>query len=345
MDRLFTAKLLLALVLALANTLPAQQPAPLTWELGHANATVLLGADIRSFRASQVGQSFNSQMQQVQQAGPMMFPFTGFQVLSDIDKVFLSSPGNKTAGSKENPPFLLVLEGTFPEDHLRLFRSGAVHLYRTIKIYGPSKVTNPSLAIPDAHTILVGDEKSIRDAIDRHGRKTEAPSLLLERAAALASKNDIWLIARDSISNLQPAGVPVSPMAAEVEGVEAGVSARDGFVLELSIDTKTEAAARQLAQLLTTQMETALATKLDREQSAILMRSLRINSEGNRMALNFSLSKEELEQRMREMQTAPRAFTSPGPGPAPAPAPKSSTPRSVKIYGLDEGVREIPLKP
>jgi hypothetical protein len=132
-------------------------------------------------------------------------------------------------------------------------------------------------------------------------------------------------------------------MAAEVEGVEAGVSARDGFVLELSIDTKTEAAARQLAQLLTTQMETALATKLDREQSAILMRSLRINSEGNRMALNFSLSKEELEQRMREMQTAPRAFTSPGPGPAPA--PKSSTPRSVKIYGLDEGVREIPLKP
>jgi hypothetical protein len=337
MNRLFTA----AFLLPLATSLSAQQPAPLTWELGHADATVLLGADIRSFRASQVGQSFNSQIQQVQQAGPMMFPFTGFQVLSDIDKVFLSSPGNKTAGSKENPPFLLVLEGTFPEDHLRLFRSGPVHLYRAIKIYGPSKVANPSWAIPDEHTILVGDEKSIRDAIDRHGRKTAAPSPLLERAATLASNNDIWLIARDTISNLQPAGVPVNPIAAEVEGVEAGISARDGFVLELSIDTKTEAAAQQLAQLLSTQLETALATKLDSQQSAILMRSFHIGSAGNQMALNFSLTKEELEQRMREMQTSRRAFTPP----SPAPAPKSNTPRSVKIYGLDDGVREIPLKP
>ena len=337
MNRLITAILLLAL----ATCLPAQQPAPLNWELGHADATVLLGADIRSFRASQAGQSVNSQMQQMQKAGPIMFPFTGLQVLGDIDKIFLSSPGNKTAASKENPPFLLVLEGTFPEDHLRLFRSGPIHLYCAIKIYGPSKSTNPSLAIPDEHTILVGDEKSIRDAIDRHGRKIGAPSPLLERAAALAAKNDMWLIARDSISNLQPAGVAVNPMAAEVEGVEAGISARDGFVLELSIDTKTEAAARQLAQLLSSQLETALATKLDREQSAILMRSFRISSEGNRMALNFSLSKDELEQRMREMQSSPRAFTSP----SPAPAPKSNTPRTVKIYGLDEGVREIPLQP
>jgi len=337
MKRLFTATLLLALV----TTLPAQQPAPLTWELGHADAKVLIGADVRSLRASQVGQPFNSQMQQVQQAGPMMFPFTGFQVLGDIDKVFLSSPGNKTAASKENPPFLLVLEGTFPEDHLRLFRSGPVHLYRAIKIYGPSKATNPSLAIPDEHTILVGDEKSIRDAIDRHGRKTESPGQLLERAAALASKNDIWLIARDAMSSLQPTGVAANPMTAEIEGVEGGVSTRDGFVLELSIDTKTEAAARQLTQLFTTQMETAIATKLNREQSAILMRSFHISSEGNRMALNFSLTKEELEQRMREMQTSPRAFTSQ----APAPAPPSNTPRTIKIYGLDEGVREIPVKP
>jgi len=337
MNRLITA----AVLMGLATSLPAQQPAPLTWELGNADATVLLGADIRSFRASQAGQSFNSQMQQTQKAGPMMFPFTGFQVLSDIDKIFLSSPGNKTAASKENPPFLLVLEGTFPEDHLRLFRSGPIHLYRAIKIYGPSKSTNPSLAIPDEHTILVGEEKSIRDAIDRHGRKTGAPSPLLERAAALAAKNDMWLIARDSIANLQSAGVAVNPMAAEVEGVEAGISAQDGFVLELSIDTKTEAAARQLAQLLSSQIETALATKLDREQSAILMRSFRISSEGNRMALNFSLSKDELEQRMREMQSSPRAFTSP----SPAPTPRSNTPRTVKIYGLDEGVREIPLQP
>jgi hypothetical protein len=337
MKRLFTATLLLAL----ATTLPAQQPAPLTWELGHADAKVLIGADVRSLRASQVGQPFNSQMQQVQQAGPMMFPFTGFQVLGDIDKVFLSSPGNKTVASKENPPFLLVLEGTFPEDHLRLFRSGPVHLYRAIKIYGPSKATNPSLAIPDEHTILVGDEKSIRDAIDRHGRKTESPGQLLERAAALASKNDIWLIARDAMSSLQPTGVAANPMTAEIDGVEGGVSTRDGFVLELSIDTKTEAAARQLTQLFTKQMETAIATKLNREQSAILMRSFHISSEGNRMALNFSLTKEELEQRMREMQTSPRAFTSQ----SPAPEPKSNTPRTIKIYGLDEGVREIPVKP
>src|SRR5579859_6259227 len=106
MNRLLTA----AFFLALAASLPAQQPAPLTWELGHADATVLLGADIRGLRASQLGQPFNSQVQQAQQAGPMLFPFTGFQILSDIDKVFLSSPGNKTPGSKENPPFLLVLE-------------------------------------------------------------------------------------------------------------------------------------------------------------------------------------------------------------------------------------------
>jgi hypothetical protein len=57
------------------------------------------------------------------------------------------------------------------------------------------------------------------------------------------------------------------------------------------------------------------------------------------MGMNVSLTKEELEQQMRTMQNSPRAFA-----PAPAPEPKPNTPRTVKIYGLDDGVREIPLK-
>jgi hypothetical protein len=57
------------------------------------------------------------------------------------------------------------------------------------------------------------------------------------------------------------------------------------------------------------------------------------------MGMNVSLTKDELEQQMRTMQNSPRAFA-----PAPAPEPKPNTPRTVKIYGLDDGVREIPLK-
>jgi hypothetical protein len=327
------------LLVAVPAGLIARQAATPTWELGHADAKVLIGADFRSLRASQVGQSYSSQMQQLQQAGPMMFPIPGLALLSDIDKVFVSSPGNKTADAKGNPPFLLVLEGTFPEDHLRLLRNGPVHLYRAIKVYGPSKTGDTSMAFPDAHTVLIGDEKSLRDAIDRHGRGAQAPSPMLERAATLASNNDIWLIARDSISNLQPRGVAVSAIAADIEGMEASVSLRDGFALQVSLNTKTEEAARQLAQLLTTQMQTTMATKLDSQQAAELMRNFRISAEGTRMGMNVSLTKDELEQQMRTMQNSPRAFA-----PAPAPEPKPNTPRTVKIYGLDDGVREIPLK-
>src|SRR3954466_6118802 len=133
MNRFSTAFLLVAVPAGLI----AQQAAPAAWEIGHADAKVLIGADFSRLRASQVGQSYSSQMQQLQQAGPLMFPIPGLALLSDIDKIFLSSPGNKTAGVKGNPPFLLVLEGTFPEEHSRLLRNGPVHLYRAVKMYGP----------------------------------------------------------------------------------------------------------------------------------------------------------------------------------------------------------------
>src|SRR5690242_16296879 len=191
----------------------AAQSYPSAWNLAQPDAKALIGIDVRGLRQSPAAGSMGSSFD----ASTLgMFHFPGAEILTDIDQVFISSPGVKPAGVKaapgagartgggaspagaiksgvqtpkvnENPPFLIVLTGHFPPAHLASLTQGTHHLYHTINVYSVSDDHKTAFAALDSQTLLLGDEPSVRDAIDRRGQPPVNLNPLLVRAAAMAA--------------------------------------------------------------------------------------------------------------------------------------------------------------
>ncbi len=349
---------LIALSLLAAVSATAQTD---TWDLGHPDAKLMMGINLKNLRASALGEAFRSQMRsqplQMGQAGMAL----GF--LEQIDRVFISSPAlsklpTKLAGKgapRENPPFLVIVEGTLPVQQLLAFLPGSLQRYRTVDVFRGAKPTDPSIAMLDTRTTVLGDNKSVLAAIDRRAHTVQAESTTLARARQLASTHDFWVLATDSLSQFQPSNANLpSAFAADMKGIDAGFTFRDGMQMELSLTMTSEMAAAQLYQLVSGQIALAQTQNPDMAEAA---RKLRIASQGNQLRASISLSKDEVEEQLRKFQAA-RAGTGIAVGRPPAQLTRPSAPRTprlqttnppppppgkVRIYGLDEGVREIPL--
>ena len=131
---------------------------------------------------------------------------------------------------------------------------------------------------------------------------------------------------------------------------------RSGFGLDLNLGTKTEATAAMFAQLVSMQIQSAVAGKANDPALAELTKKFQVGAQGNRFTMRIALTKDEMERSVKAVQTAranagaqtasvaatprPAAATAAPAQPAPPPGP-----RKVRIYGLDEGVREITIDP
>ena len=84
-------------------------------------------------------------------------PLPGREFLDDIDRVLISSPGSKTPAAKtaaakapnaakDNPPFLVILTGHFPAEHLQAFLKGEPHVQDTVDVYRPDPPAKSSVA-------------------------------------------------------------------------------------------------------------------------------------------------------------------------------------------------------
>ncbi len=347
-----------------AAFLSAAQP---SWELAPPDAKILLGVDVRGLRNSSLSDSITPQMRAQMQAPMAMLHVPRAELLDDIDSVFLAStaslssasksvapadpPKAGAAGAKASPAFVLVITGTFPDEHLRPLLKGAHPSYKGINVYRGTGADPTSVAVLDEHTILMGDDKSIYRAIDRKTTGVKAQGPLLARARELAGANEIWIVARDSSGALQKATGPAAMFASEIEGLDLGLAVRDGFNMDISLATKSEAGAEALAQLLATQMQSAVNAKLDGQKAQDFWRKVKMGAVGKSMQVQISMTKEELQenirlaQEQRASQPALQVAGGPSARPAimPAPPPKPSGPRVVKIYGLDDGVRELRL--
>jgi len=354
-----------------------------TWELAPPDAKILLGVDIRALRNSSLTDSTPPETWAQLHAAMTMLPVPGIELLDDIDSVFLAATGDfsgaskpavpavpaKTgaAAAKVSAPFVLVISGTFPDEHLRPLLKGVHPSYKGINVYRGTGANATSIAILDEHTILLGDEKSIYRAIDRKTTGVKAQGPLLARARELASSNEIWIVARDSSGALQKGTGPAAMFASEVEGVDLGLAVREGFNMDISLATKTEAGAQALAQLFATQMQSAVNAKLDGQKAQDFWSKVKMGADGKRIQVQIAMTKEELRENIRlaQEQRAPQtsgkpsvaawvmpgnnsaALTVGGPKPVtkvqPTAPAKPPAPRVVKIYGLDDGVREIQL--
>jgi hypothetical protein len=333
-----------------------------SWDLSHPNAKLLIGIDLKGLRESAPGQLFRAEMKgQPQQLGPAALTL-GF--MEQIDSVLISSPAlasaNKPAATN-NPPFLMVVEGTLPLQQILAFLPGTSHRYHDVEIFRGAKATDTSIAMLDTRTILIGDEKSVLAAIDRRGHPLATLSPLMKRAKALAAAHEIWVIAADSLSKFQPAAAgAASPLmtqiASQIKGLDMGLAVHDGFQVEMNVTTESEALATEMAQLLSTQITAVLQSQAVQSPAASaqaleMVKKLHVETLGTDMRLSFALSSDEFAQQLRTAQAhmAERSSRTAAGSAGPVTTqqiklqPKPAAPGKVKIYGLDEGVREIQL--
>jgi len=372
---------ILAAAVFLTSSLCAQA-VPSLWEWAHPGAKVVAGIDVRALRESSTGHSagqlWTGQAGTAGAASGVDFSklhVPGMELLEDIDRVFLSSTADASAPAKpttragaakspasvNNPPFILVLEGTFPPAHYKTLLQGPQRAYGKAAVYKTSKTGDTVIAVLNEHTLLLGDEKSVFGAIDRQERALPAPtSELLTRAAALAANSDIWLVAT-GIGQKAPPATPgpagmAMQLAAQLDGLELGASLREGIRFDLAVNAKTEESAQMMASMVNSQLQMA-AMNPKNQQAKEIMDKLQFTANGRRLSMHIALSKEEVEQQIQlaraaRMSAAPARDVSASPAaastaPAPA-APKPAEPqgpRKIRIIGLDEGVREIPLDP
>jgi len=364
-----------ALLIAALVSLNAQS-VPSTWEWAQPDAKIVAGIDVRGLRES----SF------VQKAGPLWtgqaqpgldlskFHIPGIELLNDIDRVLISSTGEMkaapvaagvrhTAAAPQSPApaFLLVLEGDFPASHYQPLLQGVKRMYRTFAVYKTSKTGDGAIAIVNSRTLLIGDEKSVFGALDRHGRTPALSNALLTRAAELAASSDFWLIANSLPMTTPSADVSgamgmAAQLASQLDGVELGASLKEGLRLDFAITAKTEATAQMMVALVTAQMQMA-ANNPNTPQAAEFLDKLQVSAQGARMTMHVALSQEELDRQMQAVQSARMAgvqrrsqpsgtaATVPSESKPLVPQPEAPGPRKIRIVGLDDGVREIPLAP
>ncbi len=349
---------------AAAVSLTAQTNA---WQLSQPGAKLLMGIDVKSLRESAVGQSIREQMttnpQQGAQSSPLQGPMQAMALgfLDQIDRVFLSSLANPSsttttvAAAAKNPPCVVVVEGHFPPAELQPFLKGTPRRFKDADVYRINQTDLTTVALvkgeADSSILLLGDEKSVLAAIGRRGSVLPPASALLQRAQALASTHDFWIIADGPLSGFQPTRSAVksplaSQIAAQVKGLDMGLTLRDGFQFELGVAAESEAAAAHMTQMLSSQIQMAMVGQADHPETAEIVRKLNITSEGNRMRLSLALTKAELAQQIRAAQEARvkavalSASQTPT-QPAPRPIKPATPPGQITIYGLEGGPRVI----
>lgn len=346
--------LFLLIISATAQTAP---PAgmPRAWRLAHPDAVVLLGVDVRAIRQSAAGKSLDKSLNPASM-GMMNLP--ALQFLRDIDQVLLSAPGKevpapkaqdvKKPGVAANSPVLIILTGHFPPAHMEALLHGVHRTYGGVEIYRSSPGgVNSDLAMLDENTLLFGDSHSLRGAIDRSQRTNLSPSPLLARAASLASGNDIWLLATAPASMIppagfQPAGVNLQTMTSEIRGIEAGVAFHDGLKLAINLSTKDAGSASKMVRSITAKLRSSMEGKVDAKQSAEFLRKMDITAQGSQIRLKFAMSQVEMDRAImlaQQMKAVAPEFT-----PRLQQPPQRSDPGSFKVYGMPEGVVEIPVE-
>jgi hypothetical protein len=80
--------------------------------------------------------------------------------------------------------------------------------------------------------------------------------------------------------------------------------------------------------------------KLDAQQAAEFLRKMDITAEGNQIRVKFAMNQDEMDRAValaRKMNAASPNF-------ALHPQPQRPEPGTIKIYGMPEGVREIPIE-
>jgi hypothetical protein len=294
----------------------------------------------------------------------------GIELLDDIDRVVISSPGNEAVKDTGNDaavepgdaPLLIAVEGHFDAAQVRrLFtRLGSKpQAYNSFQVYRPQGKDAKDMAyvLFDPGTILFGDAPSLFAALDRNqfGPPAAEPGSIVARAAGMDAAYDVWLIittpdviSNDRLANLFAGG----EWTADAQGFEAGVNLRSGLTADVTVRFASEAVAKRVVAEMTKLTAVLSRDKKAESQMQAIAKKLKFSSDGPAARISLRLTSQELEKSAQALiaarETPAAAHPAPGliaPTQAANPTPVTSAPSKpavIRIEGLDEGPREIP---
>ena len=306
-----------------ASTIFAQAPAQ-DWRFAHPGATM-----VGSFRVKAVLDSplVNTLIAQAASKDPSSTAIVGMMrgALGGVQEVRFSI---RDMGKGKNPDVLALVSGAMDDATAGALTQGKTTVRRL-----------------DANTLLIGEGPSVEDAMARMSKPaTGLQARALDRSKTLGDY-DLWIAGT----------LPVLPMTVPVidtmRGLAVGISMQNDLRMELALDMDSAKTAEDLVS----------AARRSQVKQPGLGAALQSEVEGATARFRITLPGDQVIQAVQQGiangtaqsplagifggsfgSTALPTFTSGAPAPAVQPEPMRGT---VKIYGLDEGTREVKVEP
>src|SRR5580698_1907567 len=349
---------LLNFVLLLAPAVASAQTDPALLGFIPPNPKAVISVDWKTLRATHIG----TLLREKYVDGDPGSAIPGAEFLDDVDRVVISSPAPSHADETSDPPMLVVVRGHF--DLAKVRKTLADHgakpqLFNSIQVYRPQGKNSRDMAfvLVDAQTILIGDAASIFASLERKANPTPADSgPLLARAAELDSRYDVWAlmsgmqgVAGDRLMSLLAGG----GLPSESRSFEAGISLRNGLAADMSLIFPSEPEARSMASEFSKLIKAAIKDKIGSPAMLDLEKRLKVAAEGAATKISLRLTPQEFERnaqifaatRQQQPALAAAEIKPDAAQTIPAPAKPAAPQQMIRIEGLDDGPREIRMKP
>ncbi len=302
------------------------------WRFVHPHAKALAGVEVRRFMESPPGRELRNQL-----AASEFGSLDGLEILDDVERLLLSSPGQK---GRQDAQVVIAVEGRFQRDRIRKSvvgdEVGSV-TYHGVQIYVPKRTQGKRMALGlvNDRILLFGDLACVQEAIDGPPARTA----VMARATDLAREHEMWIVVDGMPANLVGSKAPQLAVLKEITGLDAGVSLADGLRLDVNLAAQSATSAGTLAGSLTMLLNMAMMQSKDRPEVRDLANKLRITAEGAAVRIRLSVDQAELQRnvaalRARKPELEVRAVTR-----TTETLPEKSG--SILIYGLEGGTREI----
>lgn len=303
----------------IGSTVFAQAPAQ-DWRFAHPGATLVGGFRVKAVLDSPLVNTLITQATAKDPSGGAMVGLMR-SAIGGVTEIRFSI---LDMGKGQNPDVLALVTGAVDDAMAGAMTQGKTTIHRI-----------------DANTLLLGEGQSLEDAVARLSKPaTGLQARALDRSKAL-SNHDFWL------AGTLP-GIPnmAMPMLDSLRGLALGISLQSDLSVEVALDMNSAKMAEDLVS----------SARRSQVQQPGLGAALQSDVEGSTARFRFAMPGDQVIQAVQQGMANGGA---PSPlagilgssfGSNALPTFKSSAPRpdapadpngAIKIYGLDDGTREI----
>jgi hypothetical protein len=294
------------------------------WRFAHPGATLVGGFRIKAVLDSPL---VNTLIAQAAAKDPSSGALVGMArtMLGGVSEVHFSI---RDMGKGKDPDVLALITGQLDESIVTAMAKGKAGVHRI-----------------DANTVLLGEGQSLEDAVARMSKPaTGLQARALDRSKTLGTY-DLW------IAGTLPELPMTIPVLASMHGVALGISMQSDLRMELALDMESAKMAEDLVS----------SARRSQVKQPGLGAALQSEVDGSTARFQITLPGDQVIQAVQQGiangtaqsplagilgtslgSTGLPTFTSTTPAPAAPPEPMRGT---VRIYGLEEGTREVKVEP